>query len=126
MTDDQVQEITTKLAGDYAVRAVTTGIEDDYDLSTITQHSTQVVPMTEQAFLSQSGATQARFWAPGTGAPVLDFPLLQVSRAGSTPTGVAVGRSTIGSRRLKDAPPSRRSRCVSPGSATWAVPVSVR
>jgi hypothetical protein len=88
--DEDLKAFVAKVAGDYAVRAVTVGVEDGYDLSTITQHSMQVVPITEQAYL-QAGGTQAQFWAPRTGAPMLDFPLLAITRAGSTPPG-AVGR----------------------------------
>ncbi len=77
-----IEEKTVPVAQTYGERAVA-GSTNETDLSTITASSTALVPSTEQAYLAARRSNdQLSLVAPQTGAPMLQYPLIDVSRGG--------------------------------------------
>lgn len=77
-----IEEKTVPVAQTYGERAVA-GSTNETDLSTITASSTALVPSTEQAYLAaRRGNDQLSLVAPQTGVPMLQYPLIDVSRGG--------------------------------------------
>src|SRR5690606_14766108 len=75
---------TVPVAQTYGERAVAGGGTNETDLSTITASSTQLVPATEQAYLvARRSNDQLSLVAPRTGVPMLQFPLVDVTRGAS-------------------------------------------
>ncbi|MCW2735858.1 VWA domain-containing protein [Nocardioides sp.] len=75
-----IEEKTVPVAQTYGERAVA-GASTETDLSTISASSTQLVPATEQAYLAARRSNdQINLVAPGTGAPMLQYPLVDVNR----------------------------------------------
>src|SRR5688500_3085282 len=75
-----IEEKTVPVAQTYGERAVA-GSANDTDLSTITASSTQLVPATEQAYLAARRSNdQLSLVVPKTGAPMLQYPLIDVNR----------------------------------------------
>ena len=81
-TLQSIQEKTVPVAQTYGERAVA-GTATTTDLSTITATSTQLVPVTEQAYLAARRSNdQLALVAPRTGVPMLQFPIIDVNRGG--------------------------------------------
>ena len=79
-TLQSIQEKTVPVAQTYGERAVA-GTATTTDLSTITATSTQLVPVTEQAYLAARRSNdQLALVAPRTGVPMLQFPIIDVNR----------------------------------------------
>ncbi|SEC58192.1 extracellular solute-binding protein [Nocardioides exalbidus] len=79
-TAESINEKVVPVAQTYGERAVQ-GASGETDLSTITASSTQLVPLTEQAYLAaRRGNDQLSIVAPQTGVPMLQYPLIDVNR----------------------------------------------
>ncbi len=77
-----IEQKTVPVAQTYGERAVA-GSTNETDLSTITASSTALVPSTEQAYLAARRSNdQLSLVAPQTGVPMLQYPLIDVSRGG--------------------------------------------
>ena len=75
-----IEEKTVPVAQTYGERVVA-GASTETDLSTISASSTQLVPATEQAYLAaRRSNNQINLVAPVTGAPMLQYPLVDVNR----------------------------------------------
>ena len=75
-----IEERTVPVAQTYGERVVA-GASTETDLSTISASSTQLVPATEQAYLAARRSNdQINLVAPVTGAPMLQYPLVDVNR----------------------------------------------
>lgn len=75
-----IEEKTVPVAQTYGERVVA-GASTETDLSTISASSTQLVPATEQAYLTARRSNdQINLVAPNTGAPMLQYPLVDVNR----------------------------------------------
>jgi Mg-chelatase subunit ChlD len=75
-----IEEKTVPVAQTYGERAVA-GSANETDLSTISASSTALVPSTEQAYLAARRSNdQLSLVAPQTGVPMLQYPLIDVSR----------------------------------------------
>ncbi len=75
-----IEEKTVPVAQTYGERVVA-GAATETDLSTITASSTQLVPATEQAYLAARRTNdQINLVVPGTGAPMLQYPMVDVNR----------------------------------------------
>ena len=75
-----IEEKTVPVAQTYGERVVA-GAATETDLSTISASSTQLVPATEQAYLAARRSNdQVNLVAPGTGVPMLQYPLVDVNR----------------------------------------------
>jgi len=75
-----IEEKTVPVAQTYGEKAVA-GASTETDLSTITASSTQLVPATEQAYLAARRSNdEINMVAPTTGAPMLQYPLVDVNR----------------------------------------------
>jgi Mg-chelatase subunit ChlD len=80
-TAETINAKTVPVAQTYGERAVE-GAAAETDLSAITASSTQLVPATEQAYLTaRRGNDQLSLVAPQTGVPMLQYPLIDVDRA---------------------------------------------
>lgn len=78
-----IEEKTVPVAQTYGERAVA-GSANQTDLATITASSTQLVPATEQAYLAARRSNdQLNLVAPRTGVPMLQYPLIDVTRGSS-------------------------------------------
>jgi len=78
-----IEEKTVPVAQTYGERVVA-GAATETDLSTISASSTQLVPATEQAYLAARRSNdQINMVAPATGAPMLQYPLVDVNRGNS-------------------------------------------
>jgi Mg-chelatase subunit ChlD len=78
-----IEEKTVPVAQTYGERAVA-GSANQTDLATITASSTQLVPATEQAYLAARRSNdQLNLVAPQTGVPMLQYPLIDVTRGSS-------------------------------------------
>ncbi|NPD05456.1 solute-binding protein [Nocardioides sp. zg-1308] len=79
-TPASIEAKTVPVAQTYGERAVA-GSANETDLSTISASSTQLVPATEQAYLSARRSNdQLTLVAPRTGVPMLQYPLIDVNR----------------------------------------------
>lgn len=79
-TPQSIEEKTVPVAQTYGERVVA-GASTETDLSTISASSTQLVPATEQAYLAARRSNdQINMVAPLTGAPMLQYPLVDVNR----------------------------------------------
>jgi hypothetical protein len=79
-TPEQIKEATVPVAQTFGERAVS-GEDNSTDLSAVSATSTQLVPVTEQAFLAaRRGNDQLTMVAPRTGVPMLQFPIVEVTR----------------------------------------------
>jgi Mg-chelatase subunit ChlD len=75
-----IEQKTVPVAQTYGERAVA-GSTNETDLSTIGASSTQLVPMTEKAYLTARRSNeQLSLVAPQTGVPMLQYPLVDVNR----------------------------------------------
>lgn len=79
-TAGSIEQKTVPVAQTYGERAVAGGVTTT-DLSAITASSTQLVPVTEQAYLAARRSNdQLALVAPQTGVPMLQFPIIDVNR----------------------------------------------
>lgn len=79
-TVQSIEEKTVPVAQTYGERAVA-GEVTTTDLSAVTATSTQLVPVTEQAYLAARRTNdQLALVAPATGVPMLQFPIIDVNR----------------------------------------------
>ncbi len=79
-TAASIEEKTVPVAQTYGERAVA-GSANETDLGTISASSTQLVPATEQAYLTARRSNdQLTLVAPKTGVPMLQYPLIDVNR----------------------------------------------
>ena len=77
---DEIKQMTVPVAQSYSERSVS-GEDNATDLASISATSTQLVPATEQAYLAaRRGNDQLSIVAPGTGVPMLKYPIIAVSR----------------------------------------------
>ena len=77
---ETIEQKTVPVAQTYGERAVSGG-STETDLSTISASSTQLVPATEQAYLSARRSNdQINLVAPRTGVPMLQYPMIDVNR----------------------------------------------
>ena len=81
-TLESIEEKTVPVAQTYGERAAA-GAVTTTDLTAITATSTQLVPVTEQAYLAARRSNdQLALVAPTTGVPMLQFPIIDVNRGG--------------------------------------------
>lgn len=79
-TPASIEEKTVPVAQTFGERAVAGG-SSETDLTTLSATSTQLVPATEQAYLTARRSNdQLTLVAPATGVPMLQFPLIDVNR----------------------------------------------
>lgn len=92
----QLKEMAVPLAQAFGERTVD-GEDTSTDLSTISATSTQLVPVTEQAFLkARRGNDQLTLVAPKSGVPMMQFPIIDVNKGSGDLIGGA--RSDHGAR----------------------------
>lgn len=81
-TEQEIKDLTVPVAQSYGEAAGEDGT-GAADLQAITASSTQLVPVTEQGYLAARRSNdQLTLVAPRTGVPMLQFPIIDVGRAG--------------------------------------------
>lgn len=82
-SSDGIKEMTVPAAQSFGERTVE-GQDTSTDLATIGATSTQLVPVTEQAYLAaRRGNDQLTLVAPATGVPMLQYPIIDVNKGSS-------------------------------------------